>query len=112
MAFGESPQSIIKSGLEDALATMEGMIENPGQEFIYTNTVINLFDENAQADVQEGWSDVDIGEYMDFMGEIVAEGNSIMQDAYDYAQEVQAEIDAIAEATGGGDLLDLLDAIF
>lgn len=112
MASGESPQEIIKSGLEDALDTMEGMLGNPGQESVYTNTVIDLFKESAQADVEEGWSDVDIGDYMDFMGDIVAEGNSIMQDAYDQAQELQAEIDAIAEATGGGDFIDFILGLF
>jgi hypothetical protein len=97
MAFGESPQAIIKSGLEEALDTMSEMTANPGQDTVYNDYVIEAFRENAQADVEEGWTDVDIGEYMDFMGEIVAEGNSIMQDAYDYAQEVQAEYDAIID---------------
>jgi len=112
MAFGESPQAIIKSGLEDALSTMEGMTANAGQDTVYQDYVIDGFRENAQADVEEGWSDVDIGEYMDFMGEIVAEGNSIMQDAYDQAQETQAEIDAIAESTGLDFLADIIDIIF
>lgn len=112
MAFGETPREIIISGLEDALSTMEGMVANPGQEAVYKDTIVPAFRENAQASVEDGWEDVDIGEYMDFMGEIVAEGNSIMQDAYDYAEEVQAEIDAIAEATGGGEFLDFLEAIF
>lgn len=112
MAFGESPQAIIKSGLEDALSTMEGMTGNAGQDTVYIDYVEPAFKENAQADVEDGWEDVDIGEYMDFMGEIVAEGNSIMQDAYDYAQETQAEIDAIAEATGLDGFLEILDALF
>lgn len=112
MAFGETPGEIIRSGLEDALDTMGSMLGNAGQETVFNDTVIDLFKENAQADVEEGWEDVDIGDYMDFMGDIVAEGNSIMQDAYDQAQELQAEIDAIAEATGGGDFLDFLESFF
>lgn len=104
MAFGETPREIIKSGLEDALSTMEGMVANPGQETVYRDIIVPAFRENAQADVYDGWEDVDAGQYMDFMGEIVAEGNSIMEDAYDYAAEVQAEIDAL---TGDVGLIDL-----
>ena len=95
MPFGESPQEIIKNGLEEALTTMKNMIGNEGQTVVYEKYVIPAFEENAKASVYDGWFDVDIGDYMDFMGEIVAEGNSIMQDAYDYAAEVQAEIDAL-----------------
>lgn len=96
MAFGETPQAIIKSGLAEALSTMAGMPGNAGQTTVFNDYVVDAFKENAQADVQDGWTDVNIGEYMDFMGEIVAEGNSIMQAAYEYAQEVQAAIDMLA----------------
>jgi len=112
MAFGESPKSIIRSGLEDALGTMEGMIGNAGQDTVYQDYVIEAFQENSQADVEEGWQDVDIGEYMDFMGEIVAEGNAIMQDAYDQAEEQAAEINAIEEATGLSFLSEIIDFFF
>jgi hypothetical protein len=95
MAEGESPQAIIRSGLQDALDTMEGMLANPGQETVYTDYVIDAFHENASAPVDEGWEDVELDNYMDFMGEIIAEGNMIMADTYDYAQEVQAAIDEL-----------------
>ena len=94
MAFGESPKAIIRSGLQDALSTMSGMVANPGQETVYKEYVVQEFVQNAEADVEEGWSDVELPQYSDFMGEIIAEGNSIMQDAYDYAEEVAAVIDA------------------
>lgn len=110
MAEGESPKEIIRSGLEDALSTMEGMLGNTGQETIYADYVVQAFMENAQSDVESGWEDVELDDYMDFMGEIIAEGNAIMQDAYDYAQEMQATEDLISEA--GGDLLDFLEALF
>lgn len=96
MAFGETPKAIIQSGLAEALSTMETMCGNAGQTSVFNNHVKPNFRENAQADVDAGWTDVDIGEYMDFMGEIVAEGNSIMQATYEYAQEVQAAIDMLA----------------
>ena len=96
MIEGESSQAIIKSGLNDALSTMESMPVNSGQESIYQDYVVDAFEANAEAPVDEGWTEVDIGEYMDFMGEIVAEGNNIMTEAYEYAYEVQAIIDAIS----------------
>lgn len=95
MAFGETPKAIIQSGLAEALDTMEGMCGNAGQTTVFNDHVEPAFRENAQADVESGWEDVNIGEYMDFMGEIVAEGNSIMEAAYEYAQEVQAAIDML-----------------
>jgi hypothetical protein len=94
MAFGESFQAIIRSGLQDALSTMEGMVANEGQQTVYKEYVVEEFVQNAQADVDEGWSDVELPEYSDFMGEIIAEGNSIMEETYEYAQEVAAAVEA------------------
>jgi len=93
-------RSVVKEGLSEALGTMEGMIGNAGQQTVYNDYVVPAFQENAQADIEDGWSDVDIGEYMDFMGEIVDEGNSIMADAYEAAQEILSEIEAAAEGAG------------
>jgi hypothetical protein len=94
MAFGESFQAIIRSGLQDALSTMSGMVANPGQETVYKEYVVGEFVQNAQADVDEGWSDVELPQYSDFMGEIIAEGNSIMEETYEYAEEVAAAVEA------------------
>jgi len=88
----EVGQEIIQQGLEEALATMKDMCANEGQLSVYDSQVVDAFTENAQATVDEGWQDVDIGGYMDFMGQIVEEGNSIMQNAYEQAA-IESEIE-------------------
>ena len=93
-------RGVIKEGLSDALSTMEGMIGNAGQQTVYNDYVVEAFRENAQSDIDDGWTDVDIGEYMDFMGDIVDEGNSIMSDAYKEAQEILSEAEEAAEGAG------------
>jgi hypothetical protein len=93
-------RAVVKEGLSEALGTMSGMIGNAGQDAVYNDYVVGAFQENAQASIDDGWSDVDIGEYMDFMGEIVDEGNSIMADAYDEAAEILSEIEEAAEGAG------------
>lgn len=93
-------REVVREGLSDALSTMEGMVGNAGQATVFNDYVEPAFRENAQADINDGWSDVDIGEYMDFMGEIVDEGNSIMADAYEVAQEILSEIEEAAEGAG------------
>ena len=89
-------QEIIKEGLAEALATMEYMCVNEGQTSVYETQVVPAFTENAQASPDDGWEDVDIGGYMDFMGEIVEEGNSTMQFAYEEAADA-AEIEDFVE---------------
>lgn len=93
-------RGVVREGLSDALSTMEGMIGNAGQETVFNDYVVPAFRENAQSDIEDGWEDVDIGEYMDFMGEIVDEGNSIMADAYEQAQEILSEAEEAAEGAG------------
>jgi hypothetical protein len=87
----QAGKQIIREALGEALSTMESMIGNSGQTTVFNDYVVEAFMDAAQADVEDGWEDVDIGEYMDFMGEIVEEGNNIMADAYDYAAEIGAE---------------------
>jgi hypothetical protein len=89
-------REVVREGLQDALSTMEGMIGNEGQASIFENYVTPAF-QDAVGPVNEGWPGVDIGEYMDFMGDIVGEGNSIMEDAYDEAQEILSEIEEALE---------------
>lgn len=96
-------REVKRQGLSDALETMSDMIGNAGQQVVFNDYVEPAFRENAQADINDGWTDVDIGEYMDFMGEIVEEGNSIMADAYEEAQEILSEIEEAAEAAGNED---------
>ena len=93
-------RSIVRQGLSDALSTMDGMVGNAGQQTVFNDYVEPEFRENAQADIDDGWTDVDIGEYMDFMGEIVEEGNSIMADAYEQAQEILSELEEAIESAG------------
>lgn len=92
LQFGLQQQArqIIAEALAEALDTMESMIGNEGQQSVYETYVQQAFVESAEGDIENGWNEVDIGEYMDFMGEIVAEGNNIMSDAYEYAAEVLA----------------------
>lgn len=96
---------IIQEGLQEALGTMESMIGNEGQGAIFESYVAPEFESAAGASPMEGWPSVDIGDYMDFMGEIVEAGNQIMEGTYDYAMEVlmqQEEYDEgeIDEETG------------
>jgi hypothetical protein len=91
-------RALIREGLEEALSLMEGMVGNAGQQTVFNDYVEPQFRENAQADIEDGWTDVDIGEYMDFMGEIVEEGNQIMADAYELAQEILSELEEALES--------------
>ena len=105
LAIAEA-RSVVREGLSDALSTMESMVGNAGQETVYNSYVEPAFRENAQSDIKDGWEDVDIGEYMDFMGDIVDEGNSIMSDAYEQAQEILSEAEEAAEAFGDDGIFD------
>jgi hypothetical protein len=44
-------------------------------------------------EIGDDWPDVDIGEYMYFMGEIVEAGNAIMAEAFDEAASLKGEAD-------------------
>jgi len=89
-------RELVNEGFQEALDTMEGMVGNAGQQTVFNDYVVPAF-EDAKGPIENGWTDVDIGEYMDFMGEIVEEGNSIMSDAYDQAQEILSELEEEAE---------------
>lgn len=89
-------RDVVKQGLSDALSSMEGMIGNSGQQTVFNDYVVPAFEENVGS-IEDGWTDVDIGEYMDFMGEIVEEGNGIMSDAYEEAQAILSELEEAAE---------------
>lgn len=91
-------RAVIKEGLAEALFVMDSMVGNPGQQTVFNNYVEPEFRINAQSDINDGWEDVDIGEYMDFMGEIVNEGNVIMYDAYEIAQAILSELEEAIEA--------------
>lgn len=101
----EEAREVIREGFADALSTMEGMVGNEGQQSVYDSYVVPEF-EAAVGPINEGWPGVDIGEYMDFMGEIVEEGNSIMEEAYAEAQEILSEIEEALEEAGEGIEID------
>ena len=90
---------VVRQGLEEALGLMANMVGNAGQDVVFNDYVEPAFRENL-SDIRDGWTEVDIGEYMDFMGEIVDEGNSIMNDAYEEAEEILTELEEAYEGLG------------
>lgn len=90
-------RGVVIEGYEEAISTMNDMIGNAGQQTVFDDYVEPAFAENL-GPIEDGWEDVDIGEYMDFMGEIVEEGNAIMAEAYEEAQEILSELEEAAEA--------------
>ena len=108
---------IVEAAYYEAIDTMQSMVGNPGQQTVFNNHVIPAFaDGVANTSIEEGWDDIDIGEYMSFMGEIVAEGNAIMSAAYDEAQslaadaeDIESEIEEDEEALEAEELEDALN---
>jgi hypothetical protein len=84
----QEAQYIVESAYYDALEVMFGMCANAGQITVFEEYIIDAFAKQlAESNIENGWDDVDIGDYMTFMGEIVAEGNAIMEEAFDEAQD-------------------------
>jgi hypothetical protein len=96
----EEAYAIIISAWFDAIDTMFMMTANAGQETVFENYVIPYFSfALEQVDPKDPeWPDVDIGEYMYFMGEIVETGNQIMNEACQEAEDMASEIDDIDDA--------------
>ena len=91
-------REITAEALQEALDTMEGMCGNEGQLSVFNRYVRPAFIEAKQGSkIRDGWPGVDIGEYMDFMGEIVEEGNAIMEAAYEEAEEILSELEEAIE---------------
>jgi hypothetical protein len=84
-------QEIINEGLQAALDTMESMISNEGQRSVFDSAIAPAFEDAAQASPEDGWDTVSADPYSDFMGEICEAGNQIMEESYEYAQEVLAD---------------------
>lgn len=101
-------REVVNEAFQEALATMEGMCANEGQLSVFGSEVTPAF-EDAKGPIDNGWTDVDIGIYMDFMGEIVEEGNSIMSDAYDEAQEILSELEEEIEGELDEETGEMLD---
>lgn len=91
-----SPQGIIMEALQEVEDLLPSMCANEGQLSVIQDTVIPMFEENTANTLHDpdlNWEDVDAGDYMDFVGEIVAEGNTIMGSAAEFAQEMQQELE-------------------
>jgi hypothetical protein len=102
----EIARSIVEAGYAEALAVMSGMPGNEGQITVYREYVVPAFAKQFAISYpnagEDFWDDVNIGEYMDFMGEIVAEGNMILEEAFYTAYEVKEGAAAAAGGGGGG----------
>jgi hypothetical protein len=103
----EVAQSIVQAGYVEALNVMSGMPGNEGQITVYREYVVPAFEKQFAISYpnagDEFWDDVNIGEYMDFMGEIVGEGNMILEEAFYTAYEVK---EGASAAGGGGGLTE------
>ena len=94
--LAEEAEEIIMNAYYEALTRMASMVGNPGQASVFEDYVVPAFEEAfTESDPENGWEDVDIGEYMVFMGEIVGEGNDIMSDAYDDAASLLEDAEDI-----------------
>jgi hypothetical protein len=101
----EEASEIVEGAFYEAMDIMYGMCGNAGQEAVFFDQVMPAFaDEMGNTEVGESWNDVDIGEYMVFMGEIVETGNQIMSEAcddaaglVDQADDAEADLDQLEE---------------
>ncbi len=90
----EEASQIVEAAFYEAMDTMYGMCGNAGQESVFFNYVMSDFaDAMDSTEIGDDWPDVDIGEYMVFMGEIVEAGNAIMSEAFDEAASLKGEAD-------------------
>ena len=90
----EEASEIVEAAFYEAMDTMYGMCGNAGQESVFFNHVMPAFaDAMDSTEIGDDWPDVDIGEYMYFMGEIVEAGNAIMAEAFGEAANLKGEAD-------------------
>jgi hypothetical protein len=89
-AFQAYARERIQEGLATALSTMQQMCANEGQTAAL-NKILPEFTQAAQASPEDGWPGVSCDPYCDFIGEIVEEGNNIMEEAYDEAGSIIEE---------------------
>lgn len=124
LQFAEAvgPRLIVYEALEGALETMEGLCANEGQLATYEKYIPEAFTAQMKEVVRGTdyeWDPIDIGfPMMDYMSEIIEEGNQIMSEACEEATEVEEEIEAyeaaIFLATRGaiGSFGDIIQDIF
>lgn len=92
----QQANDIVEAAYYEAIDTMQDMIGNAGQQTVFNDHVIPAFASTlASTEIGDNWDDVNIGEYMSFMGEIVAEGNAIMEKAYEEAQSLTLDAENI-----------------
>lgn len=89
-AFQAYAREVIRDGLEEAISTMTSMCANEGQSSALQN-ILPEFTSAASASPEDGWPGVSCDPYCDFIGEIVEEGNNIMENAYDEAAAIVEE---------------------
>lgn len=90
----EEAGQIVEAAFYKAMDTMHEMCGNAGQDTVFFDYVIPGFaEEMDNTEIGENWNDVDIGEYMYFMGEIVEAGNAIMAEAFEEAEGLKDEAD-------------------
>ena len=88
----EEAGEIVEAAFYEAMDTMYGMCANAGQDSVFFSYVMPDFASAMEStEIGDDWPDVDIGEYMYFMGEIVEAGNAIMSEAFDEAASLQGE---------------------
>ena len=98
-AGGEGIRAFLAQALLEAIEQMSEMIGNAGQESVFVLYIVPGFLQSfSTSTIDDGWEDVDIGEYMSFTGIIVEEGNQMMQDAYEEAAQIQAAQEAARDA--------------
>lgn len=84
-----SPDEIVEEGLTRSIFIMKSMIVNEGQRSILVGKIIPNFEKNSKDPVENGWSFVSAGPYVDFLGETVEAGNQIMNAAFKLANQVK-----------------------
>jgi hypothetical protein len=90
----EEASQIVEAAFYEAMDTMYGMCANAGQDSVFFSYVMPDFASAMEStEIGDDWPDVDIGEYMYFMGEIVEAGNAIMAEAFDEAASLKGEAD-------------------
>lgn len=92
----QEAQEILTDGYYQAITTMASMPGNAGQQTVFLDYVIPAFEEAfTEVDPLDGWPDVDIGDYMVFMGEIVEVGNEIMASTYRDAADLIDDAESV-----------------
>jgi flavin-dependent dehydrogenase len=121
-AEAAGPRLIIIEAGNEALTLMEKMCGNEGQLVTYQKHVEKQFFAEVvrmAKGTDYEWEDFDAGDpYMNYMGEIIEEGNTIMRTAGEEATALEDQLEAAQAAlfviTGGkvGSFSDIIQDIF